>query len=95
MGASAGLCLDPDRYTSEYTDSRGTTRLDPPGGPREAFVRDMLQRDDVTWVSNEGAGVLPDVTAQVDRPVEGRTIVAVDGRATALVGPHGQSYEAF
>lgn len=204
VGASAGLCLYPDRYSYEYTAGRGTTRLDPAGGPsdvvlpcelrageapqrlpdvvwragidlnplditdpddlawletlvwpehdarrerlaraasivaqdpptlvrgdlsadldaliarapegahvvvlhsavlvyverpeREAFVRDMLGRDDITWVSNEGAGVLPDITAQVDRPVEGRTIVAVDGRATALVGPHGQSYEAL
>lgn len=65
------------------------------GPERELFVRDMLTRDDVTWLSNEGAGVVPSVTAQVGRPIEGRTIVAVDGRATALVGPHGQSYEAL
>lgn len=46
------------------------------------------------WISNEGAGVLPTVTEQVHRPVKGRTILAVNGRAHALVGPHGQSYES-
>ncbi|MEA4944928.1 MAG: DUF2332 domain-containing protein [Propionicimonas sp.] len=66
-----------------------------PPGQRQQFVELMLAREDVVWISNEGAGVLPSVTEQVDRPVAGRFIVAVDGRAVALAGPHGQSYEAL
>lgn len=34
VGASAGLCLYPDRYSYEYlTDDGATVRLDPPAGP--------------------------------------------------------------
>jgi len=47
----------------------------------------------VTWISNEGPAVLPRVTEQVSKDIDGRTIVAINGQARALVGPHGQSLE--
>lgn len=60
---------------------------------REAFAQRMAQRGDLTWISNEGAGVLPSITTQVHRPTEGRNTLAMDGVPMALMGPHGQSYE--
>lgn len=33
VGASAGLCLYPDRYSYRYVGAAGETRLDSPGGP--------------------------------------------------------------
>lgn len=62
---------------------------------REAFTHLVSSLLDVTWVSNEGFGVLPGVTEQVWMAADGRTILAVDGKPVALVGPHGQSYEAL
>lgn len=47
----------------------------------------------VTWISNEGAAVLPSIAQQVDVPAEGRMIIAINGTAVALAGPHGQTYE--
>ncbi|QEW01914.1 DUF2332 domain-containing protein [Microbacterium lushaniae] len=66
-----------------------------PADRRQEFAEKMLALGDVTWVSNEGPGVFPFITDQVERPVGGRTILAVDGRPVALVGPHGQSYESL
>ena len=62
---------------------------------RERFAKIMSSFPEVTWVSNEGAGVLPSITEQVNVAIDGRTILAVDGKPIALVGPHGQSYEAL
>lgn len=62
---------------------------------RRQFIGLMQSRDDVTWISNEGAAVLPEISSQVTVPIGGRTILSVDGRAVALVGPHGQSYAAL
>lgn len=61
-------------------------------GARQRFL-ETVSALPVTWISNEGADVLPEVTRQVERPINGRTIVSVDGRARGLVGPHGQSLE--
>jgi hypothetical protein len=33
VGASAGLCLYPDRYSYRYQSAVGITTVDPPGGP--------------------------------------------------------------
>ncbi|SDI87021.1 hypothetical protein SAMN04488693_1291 [Arthrobacter subterraneus] len=60
---------------------------------RAQFAALMRSMPDVTWISNEGEHVLPEVAEQITAPVNGRTILAVNGRAKALVGPHGQSYE--
>lgn len=60
---------------------------------RASFVEMVRSLDDITWVSNEGAQVLPFITEQVNEEIGGRTIVAVDGKPVALVGPHGQSFD--
>ncbi|WP_240372556.1 DUF2332 domain-containing protein [Brevibacterium zhoupengii] len=60
---------------------------------RESFAALMQSRDDVVWISNEGDGVLPDIGAQADRETDGRFVLAVNGQAIALTGPHGQSFE--
>lgn len=62
---------------------------------REQFVDLMRSMPEVVWVSNEGERVLPQITDKVSLPVNGRTILSVNGVPTALVGPHGQSYEAL
>lgn len=60
---------------------------------RAEFVRLMKSMESVTWISNEGAGVLPFITDRVQCEVRGQTILARDGEPIALVGPHGQSFE--
>lgn len=62
---------------------------------RARFVDMMTARTDITWISNEGFDVLPRITAQVPRRPDGRTILAVNGTPVALVGAHGQGYEAL
>ena len=62
---------------------------------REKFAALMRMRDDIVWISNEGSGVLPEIGAQVDREPDGRFVLAVDGEAIALTGPHGQSFEGL
>ncbi|WP_167200381.1 DUF2332 domain-containing protein [Brevibacterium pigmentatum] len=62
---------------------------------RACFASLMRSRDDVVWISNEGAGVLPDTPAQLETlgvEADGRFVLSVDGRAVALAGPHGQSF---
>lgn len=62
---------------------------------RKRFVKLMHNHPMVDWISNEGGSVFPDIAAQVGRETAGRTILAHNGKARALVGPHGQSYEAI
>ena len=68
---------------------------------REQFAALMQSRDDLVWISNEGGGVLPDISVQVrgdskgSASSDGRFVLAVNGEAIALTGPHGQSYEAL
>lgn len=62
---------------------------------RERFAAMMTANPEVTWISNEGFDVLPRITARVPRSPDGRTILAVNGSPVALVGAHGQSYEAL
>ena len=62
---------------------------------RARFASIMQSHDDVVWISNEGAGVLPDTPAQLETlgiEADGRFVLSVDGRGVALTGPHGQSY---
>lgn len=68
------------------------TYLDP--DRRADFAALMSRLPEVTWVSNEGPGVLPGIAARVKTDAGGRTVVAVNGDPVALVGPHGQSYRA-
>jgi hypothetical protein len=84
---------------------------------RSKFAALMRSREDIVWISNEGAQVLPDIGAQVNAgasgassavgtaakgsadvtssSTDGRFVLAVDGEAIALTGPHGQSYEGL
>jgi len=66
-----------------------------PAERRQEFADQMLALDDVTWISNEGPGVFPFIADQVTKPIGGRTILAVNGKPVALVGPHGQTYESI
>jgi hypothetical protein len=62
---------------------------------RARFASLMHSRDDVVWISNEGAGVLPETREQLEAlgvEVDGRFVLSVDGVAQALTGPHGQSF---
>lgn len=62
---------------------------------RRVFAERMRGLSGVTWISVEGASVLPDVTAQVGDDAGSRMILSVNGRARALVGGHGQSFAAL
>ncbi|GAB3602536.1 DUF2332 family protein [Microbacterium aureliae] len=63
-----------------------------PAEERRAFAELMAAHPEVTWISNEGPGVLPEVDAQLSVDPTGSSIVAVNGRAVGLAGPHGQRY---
>lgn len=62
---------------------------------RARFAELVRALPDVTWISNEGAGVLSRVAERLSRPAAGRTVLAVDEHPVALVGPHGQSFAAL
>ena len=66
---------------------------------REAFVA-AVRSLDARWLSLEAAGLFPDLAAQVTQAtgldsLDGRFALALDDRALALVGPHGQFVEWF
>lgn len=65
---------------------------------REAFVR-QVRAAGARWVSNEGAGILPEITAKLpDGDGDGdRTafVLALDGEPIARTGPHGQYARAL
>lgn len=62
---------------------------------RKEFAALVRSLPNVIWVSNEGADVLPRVRKHVNEPIGGRTILSVDEKPVALVGPHGQSYRGL
>ncbi|WP_245233236.1 DUF2332 domain-containing protein [Microbacterium sp. dk485] len=45
VGASAGLCLYPDRYSYRYDTGHGVRRIDPPSGPSPVVLRSRLTGD--------------------------------------------------
>lgn len=47
IGASAGLCLYPDRYSYRFTDAEGDVRLalDPADGPSQVVLRSRVDGD--------------------------------------------------
>ena len=59
------------------------------------WTNELTAMPHVRWLSNEDAGALPGVAAQVQQPVGAGKILALDGRAVAVTGPHGQSYAAL
>lgn len=60
---------------------------------RERFA-ETVEALDATWLSNEGAGVLPWVTEQLDPALDigPQFVLAQDRVPVALTGGHGQSY---
>ncbi|RBP67200.1 uncharacterized protein DUF2332 [Brevibacterium sanguinis] len=62
---------------------------------RRRFAELMLGRADVTWISNEGRAVLPEIGRGLPGMPDGRFVLAVDGRPVALTGPHGQSFQGL
>ncbi len=84
----------PDGLTAVVFHSAVAAYLEP--SDRQSFTDLMtgLVRDRVcSWVSNEGAAVLPDVTASGPRLPSGTPtfVLGVDGRARAWAHPHGAS----
>jgi len=62
---------------------------------RQRFV-DQVTALPGHWISNEGPGVLPALTAQVPagrEDTQHRFLTALDGRPVAWSGGHGQSVE--
>lgn len=49
----------------------------------------------IVWLSNEGRDVFPEIGAQVNGSTKGKFVLAVNDRAVALTGPHGQSYQGL
>lgn len=49
----------------------------------------------VTWISNETAGTLPEIDAQLpaDARLDHRFVQTIDGRPVAMAGQHGATYE--
>lgn len=62
-------------------------------GRRDQFIELMNSFSEVMWISNEGEDVLPAVASQIPMSVNGRTVLAVNGRPHAVVGPLGHSFE--
>ncbi len=65
--------------------------------PRARFI-ELVQQLDATWISNEGAGIVPQAAALVtDRtpPMIGELLLARDGLPLAYTGPHGQRLDWF
>lgn len=62
---------------------------------REAFRTALAEFPNITWISSEPYGVLPWVDQRHKTPFDHRVTLAVNGKPAALVGTHGQSFEAL
>ncbi|SFR99834.1 hypothetical protein SAMN04487846_1314 [Microbacterium sp. cf046] len=86
VGTSAGLCLYPDRYSTEYTTPAGVVRVDPDSGPSGVLLACSL--DDASAVPAR----MPDVVWR--RGIDLNPIDAADPDAVAWLatlvwpGPH-------
>ena len=68
-----------------------------------AYVRGQAQRDAFTrtvrelgavWISNEAAGVFPDITAPLPNAIpRGQFVLSIDGRPMAFSDPHGAALQ--
>ena len=100
VGASAGLCLYPDKYSYRYATSLGRHRL----GDSEIVLSCTVTRPaplperlpevgtrGVHWVSNEAPGVMQG--ADLDPRPRGRFMMAHDQVPVAVTGPHGHSLD--
>lgn len=62
---------------------------------RQRFAA-LVSALDAVWLSNEGPGVLPQITARMaPQRVDGAFVLAVNGRPVARTGPHGQFYRSL
>jgi hypothetical protein len=64
---------------------------------RSRFI-ELVQSLDATWISNEGAGIVPQAAAAAEGrmpPVIGELLLARDGIPLAFTGPHGQRLDWF
>ena len=65
--------------------------------PRARFI-ELVQSLDATWISNEGAGIVPQAAALAagrTPPMIGELLLARDGVPLAFTGPHGQRLDWF
>ncbi len=62
---------------------------------REAFRTALAEFPNITWISSEPYGVLPWVDQRHKTPFDHRITLAVNGKPAALVGTHGQSFQAL
>jgi Uncharacterized protein conserved in bacteria (DUF2332) len=65
--------------------------------PRARFI-EYVGSLDATWISNEGAGIVPKAAAAVGAhiaPMAGELLLARDGVPQAFTGPHGQRLDWF
>ena len=62
---------------------------------REAFRAALAEFPNITWISSEPYGVLPWVDQRHKTPFDHRVTLSVNGKPAALVGTHGQSFEAL
>jgi len=65
--------------------------------PERLRLAEQVRDLGATWVSNEGAAVLPEVSDRLPRGLDAgdRFVLSVDGWPVALTGPHGQSYRSL
>lgn len=89
VGAAAGLCLFPDRYSVDYATPSGIRRVDPPGGPSEVVL--SCRVDDEASVPTGYPDVVSRRGIDLD-PIDAGDADAVDWLAT-LVWP-GPDHDA-
>lgn len=59
--------------------------------PRARFI-EYVRTSDATWISNEGAGIVPRAAAALDGrepPVRGELLLSLNEQPLAFTGPHG------
>ena len=84
----------PDGLTPVVLHSAVVAYLEPPDRQRfSSLMTGLVRRGTCSWVSNEGAEVLPGLTATGPPVPPGRStfVLAVDGQARAWTHPHGAS----
>ncbi|MCW3493834.1 DUF2332 domain-containing protein [Microbacterium sp. SSM24] len=89
VGAAAGLCLFPDRYSVDYATPSGIRRVDPPAGPSEVVL--SCRVDDQASVPARYPDVVSRRGIDLD-PIDAGDPDAVDWLAT-LVWP-GPDHDA-
>jgi hypothetical protein len=80
----------PSDLTLVIVDSASIVYLMPE--PRARFI-EYVEGLNARWISNEGRGIVPSASAGLPEsgaPELGEFVLALDGRALAFTGPHGQ-----